>query len=110
MTTITQKERGNSSPCVDKCKTTHPGGKREFMGDLTKRDQEMLDYIKEYMSKNGITPTMTEIGEGVGMYSTKTVFTHFQKLIEKGYIKRITKGKTFRYAVAGMHYVERDDV
>jgi predicted transcriptional regulator len=44
------------------------------------------------------------------MYSTKTVFTHFQKLIEKGYIKRITKGKTFRYAVAGMHYVERDDV
>lgn len=80
------------------------------MGDLTKRDQEMLDYIKEYMSKNGITPTMTEIGEGVGMYSTKTVFTHFQKLIEKGYIKRITKGKTFRYAVAGMHYVERDDV
>ena len=79
------------------------------MGDLTKRDKEMLDYIKRYMTLNGITPTMKEIGEGVGMYSTNTVFTHFQKLIERGYIKKITENKSFRYTVAGMHYVERNE-
>lgn len=70
----------------------------------------MLDYIKTYMFKNGITPTMTEIGEGIGMYSTNTVFTHFQNLIRKGYIRKATRGKTFRYTVPGMHYVEGDDV
>ena len=72
------------------------------MANLTKRDSEILDYIKSYMKENGTTPTIREICSGVGLYSTDTVHGHFKRLVELGYI---TKNKN-NYSVKGMRYVE----
>ena len=75
---------------------------------LTKRDKETLDYIKVYMKENGVTPTIREIGQGLGLYSTSSVHNHILKLINLGYMERINDG-TFRYKVKGMRYVEDGD-
>jgi len=71
---------------------------------LTKRDQDILDFIKKYMKKNGTVPSIREIGEGVGLYSSASVYSHFNKLNDLGYITKYGK----RYTVKGMKYVEVD--
>ena len=59
------------------------------MGDITKRQREILRYIKDFMLAHGTTPSIREIGEGVGLYSTSTVHAHFQRLVNCGYIEPI---------------------
>lgn len=75
------------------------------MGGLTKKDKEMLEFIKNYMLENGTTPTIREIGQGVQLYSTSTVHKHFQRLVDKGYIEQLSDGKSYKYRVKGMKYV-----
>lgn len=73
---------------------------------MTKRDKEILDFIKDYMVKNGIAPTMREIGEGVCLYSTRSVYDHIQSLIKHGEIIPVEQEKkSYRYRVKGMKYV-----
>jgi repressor LexA len=69
---------------------------------LTKRDEDILEYIKDYMKRTGVTPTIREIASGVGLYSTASAYSHFSKLNEMGYITQIDR----RYTVRGMRYVE----
>ncbi len=56
--------------------------------DLTKKQQVILDYIREEVQKKGYPPSVREICEGVGLKSTSTVHGHLNKLEEKGYIRR----------------------
>lgn len=77
------------------------------MGNLTNKEKEMLEFIKAYMKEYGTTPSFRDIGDALKMYSLNTVYTHFKKLIMKGYISKVSDK---RYSVKGMHYVERDDV
>lgn len=74
---------------------------------MTRRDKEILDYIKSYMVENGTVPTMREIGAGVCLYSTTSVYKHMQNLIRVGEIIPV-KEKSHRYIVKGMKYV-RDE-
>jgi len=55
---------------------------------LTRRQQQILDYIKQQASLNGYPPTVREIGEAVGLSSPATVYTHLSALEAKGYLKR----------------------
>lgn len=73
------------------------------MGDLNTKEREMLSYIKSFMLSNGTTPTMREIGDGVGYKSTNTVHYYFMKLVVKGYIDQ-REGNN--YSVKGMEYRE----
>ena len=73
------------------------------MGEITKRQKEILRYIKDFMLERGTTPSIREIGEGVGLYSTSTVHAHFRSLVDKGYIEQVTSN---RYIVKGMRYME----
>lgn len=67
-------------------------------------EDKILAYIKEYMVNCGITPTIREIGIGVGLHSTSTVHKYMKRLADKGLIERV-KGYS-RYRVKGMKYVE----
>lgn len=51
---------------------------------LTKRDLEVLDFIKSYIDKYGYAPSYREIGKGVEMYSASSVHDHVQKLFRFG--------------------------
>ena len=54
---------------------------------LTKRDLEILDFIKSYIAQYGYAPSYREIGEGVNMRSNSTVYSHVQKLLMFGEIE-----------------------
>ena len=41
--------------------------------DLTKRQQEIFDYIKSYSARYGYPPTVRDIGKAVGLTSSSTV-------------------------------------
>jgi len=58
------------------------------MNELTKRQEDVLSYIKEFISKKGYPPTVREIGESLGLSSPATTFSHISQLEEKGYIRK----------------------
>lgn len=58
---------------------------------LTLRQETALNYIKEYIKKNGYPPTLEEIGGGMGIESVSAVHKHVSALREKGYLKSIPK-------------------
>ena len=54
------------------------------MTKLSKRQQEILDYIKVEVRKKGYPPSVREIGEAVGLASSSTVHGHLSRLEKKG--------------------------
>jgi repressor LexA len=56
--------------------------------DLTKRQREIFDFIKNYLSDHGYPPTVREIGKALGLTSPSTVHAHLSKLEELGIVKR----------------------
>ena len=61
---------------------------------LTKKQSEVLDFIKKYSATHGYPPAIREIGAGLGLSSPATVHTHVKKLEEAGVIK--TSSNKFR--------------
>lgn len=60
-------------------------------GRLTKRQKEILEYIKKYSAQKKYPPSIREISANFNLSSPATAHVHVKKLIEKGYLKR---GKT----------------
>lgn len=58
------------------------------MGSLTKRQQQIYDFIETYIDQKGYGPTVREICEAVDLSSPSTVHVHLRTLEEKGYIVR----------------------
>lgn len=56
--------------------------------DLTKRQQEIFDYIKRYSAKYGYPPTVRDIGKAVGLASSSTVHAHLANLERIGLLRR----------------------
>ncbi len=52
--------------------------------NLTRRQKEILDYIRSYRSEQGISPTQREIREKFSLSSFGTVQKHLKRLEEKG--------------------------
>jgi repressor LexA len=55
---------------------------------LTKRQQEIIDFIKHHGVKYGYPPTVREIGKAVGLASSSTVHAHLANLEKYGVLKR----------------------
>ncbi|MBF0708531.1 MULTISPECIES: transcriptional repressor LexA [Bacillales] len=58
------------------------------MMKLSKRQQDILDFIKVEVKQKGYPPSVREIGEAVGLASSSTVHGHLARLEKKGYIRR----------------------
>jgi repressor LexA len=56
--------------------------------DLTKRQQEIIDYIEEYGAQHGYPPTVRDIGKAVGLASSSTVHQHLANLEQLGLLRR----------------------
>jgi repressor LexA len=56
--------------------------------DLTKRQQEIFDFIKKYSARYGYPPTVRDIGKAVGLASSSTVHAHLANLEKVGIIRR----------------------
>jgi repressor LexA len=55
---------------------------------LTKRQQEIWEFLVQYVDAHGYPPTVREIGEQVGLASPSTVHAHLANLERAGLIKR----------------------
>ena len=56
--------------------------------NLTKRQQEIFDFIKRYSSSHGYPPTVRDIGQAVGLTSSSTVHAHLSNLERVGVLRR----------------------
>lgn len=56
--------------------------------DLTRRQQEIFDFIGRYAEKMGYPPTVREIGKAVGLHSSSTVHVHLSNLEKAGVLRR----------------------
>ncbi|MDM5316414.1 transcriptional repressor LexA [Fictibacillus sp. b24] len=58
------------------------------MTKLSRRQLDILAFIKEEVSQKGYPPSVREIGEAVGLASSSTVHGHLARLEKKGLIRR----------------------
>lgn len=58
------------------------------MSKLSKRQLDILQFIKDEVRKKGYPPSVREIGEAVGLASSSTVHGHLARLESKGLIRR----------------------
>ena len=55
---------------------------------VSKKQEEILNYIDKTIKSNGYSPTVREICEAVGLKSTSTVQYHLKKLIDLGFLNK----------------------
>jgi len=59
-----------------------------YQHELTKRQQQILDFIRAEIHRCGYPPSVREIGEAVGLSSSSTVHSHLAALESKGFLRR----------------------
>jgi repressor LexA len=55
---------------------------------ISKRQNSILDFIKQEVKEKGYPPSVREIAEAVGLLSSSTVHGHLDRLEKKGFIRR----------------------
>jgi len=56
--------------------------------NLTKRQQEIFDFVKKYVGEHGYPPTVRDIGKAIGLASSSTVHAHLGNLERLGLLRR----------------------
>jgi repressor LexA len=76
-------------------RSLYPSGEHTFASEpeeaaveLTGRQQEIWDFLVEYVDGHGYPPTVREIGERVGLASPSTVHAHLANLERAGLLRR----------------------
>lgn len=77
--------------------------------EITKRQNDVLDFIKKYIAKHGFPPSVREICAGVGLSSTATVFVHLKNLQKLGVIKTTTNKFRTIEILGDNEYLEKDE-
>ena len=55
---------------------------------LTKRQQEIFDFVRSYAGEHGYPPTVRDIGKAIGLTSSSTVHAHLSNLEKVGLLRR----------------------
>ena len=75
-------------PSLEHTFVTHPCRQRRPTRMLTERQQQIWNYLVEYVDRHGYPPTVREIGEEVGLASPSTVHAHLANLERAGLLRR----------------------
>lgn len=79
--------------------------------ELTKRQEEVLNYIKKYIAEHGYPPAVREICAGIGLNSPATVFVHIKNLESLGVIRQTSnKFRTIELLVENEYEEKNEDV
>lgn len=57
---------------------------------LTRKQRELLIYIRSYTAHNGYPPTLREMAKHMGTSSVSTIYEHLHTLRRKGFVQRHT--------------------
>lgn len=71
---------------------------------LTRRQKQVLDFLRSFLARQGYVPSFEEIGAGLGLSSVSTVHKHLATLQAKGYLRR---GPGFR---RHLELINRDSI
>ena len=66
---------------------------RQKTDGLTKKQKEVLEFIKQFHAENKYPPSIRQICNAINLSSPATVHVHINHLVDKGYIKRSKEGK-----------------
>lgn len=55
---------------------------------LTRRQREIYEYIRDFVRRNGYSPSLEEVGSHFGLSSVATVHKHVHHLVEKGFLQK----------------------
>jgi repressor LexA len=66
-------------------------------------EANMMEFIEEYIRIHGYAPSYREIGQGVGLQGTSSVYYHMKRLFEQGRLEtdlpdRFSVPRAFRIA------------
>ena len=87
------------------------GGEPMSYGRISKKQQEILDYIKNEILNRGFPPAVREICEAVNLKSTSSVHSHLEALEKNGYIRRdATKPRAIEIIDDNFNLVRREVV
>ncbi len=67
---------------------------------LYKRQRQIVEFISQFIQKNGYSPTLSEIASAIGVSSLATIHEHLQALEKKGVIRK------FDGAIRGIEIVD----
>jgi repressor LexA len=86
-------------------------GSTQSKSRLSRRQQQILEFIRESVLSRGFPPSIREIGEAVGLSSSSTVHSHLRSLETKGFLRRNpSKPRSIELLdgprVAGMRLIE----
>ena len=77
--------------------------------NITKRQEDVLQYIKKYVVEHGFPPSTREIGAALGLSSPATVHTHLKKLEDAGCIRK-TNSKFRTIEIVGENeFAQKED-
>ncbi|MDO4519594.1 MAG: transcriptional repressor LexA [Eubacteriales bacterium] len=80
-------------------------------GRISKKQQEILNYIKNEILNKGFPPAVREICEAVNLKSTSSVHAHLEALEKNGYIRRdATKPRAIEIIDENFNLVRREVV
>jgi len=57
---------------------------------MTRRQQEILAFVKDFLTQNGYSPTLEEIAHHFGITSLNGVYKHLKSLEQRGLIRRLS--------------------
>lgn len=85
--------------------------KASGIGNISKKQQEILDYLKSSILAKGYPPSVREICDAVGLKSTSSVHAHLETLEKNGYIRRdATKPRAIEICDESFRTVRTDTV
>lgn len=58
------------------------------MKKISRKQQEIFDFIKSFIDETGTPPSVREIGSAVGLKSPSTVQYHINALVDLGYLEK----------------------
>ena len=61
---------------------------RQKTDGLTKKQKEVLEFIKQFHAENKYPPSIRQICSAINLSSPATVHVHINHLVDKGFIKR----------------------
>jgi len=65
---------------------------RQKTDGLTKKQKEVLEFIKQFYADNKYPPSIRQICSAINLSSPATVHVHINHLVDKGFIKRSKEG------------------
>ena len=55
---------------------------------LTRRQRQIYDFVSEFVTEHGYSPSLEEIAAAFGLSSVATVHKHVKHLVDKGYLRK----------------------